>query len=124
MTSDSVRIEVRKRAEFRCKFCGISETDSGGEFTIAHFHPKSKGGNDDLNNLIYCCIRCNQYKLDYWPNDPDEPVLFNPRVENFENHFIELDDGTIYPLTPAVIFTIRRLRLNRPSLIANRIRKL
>lgn len=124
MISDSIRIEIRQRAEFKCEFCGISEIDSGGELTIDHFHPKSKGGNDDLNNLIYCCIRCNQYKFDYWPNDPDEPMLFNPRIENFAEHYLELDDGTIYPLTSTGTFTLKRLRLNRPPLIANRLQKL
>lgn len=124
MISDSIRNEIRQRAGFKCEFCGISETDSGGELTIDHFHPKSKDGKDDFLNLIYCCIRCNQYKLDYWPNDPDGPMLFNPRVDNFAEHFLELDDGTIYPLTSAGTFTLKRLRLNRPPLIANRLRKL
>jgi 5-methylcytosine-specific restriction endonuclease McrA len=114
MISDSIRIEIRQRAEFKCEFCGISEIDTGGELTIDHFHPKSKGGNDDFLNLIYCCIRCNQYKLDYWPNDPDEPMLFNPRAESFAEHYLELDDGTIYPLTSTGTFTLKRLRLNRP----------
>ena len=38
MIADSIRVEVRQRAEFRCELCGISETDSGGELTIDHFH--------------------------------------------------------------------------------------
>lgn len=124
MISDSIRVKVRQRAKFKCEFCHISEADSGGELTVDHFHPISRGGNDDLDNLIYCCIRCNQYKLDYWPNVPEEPMLFNPRVQSSTVHFLELDDGTIYPLTPTGIFTLKRLRLNRPPLVANRLRKL
>lgn len=125
MISDTaIRNEVRQRSMYECEFCGISETDSGGELTIDHFRPKSKGGDDCLGNLVYCCIRCNQYKFDYWPITPDEPMLFNPRIENFEDHFLRLDNGTLYALTPTGIFTLKRLRLNRPSLVANRLRKI
>jgi hypothetical protein len=34
-----------------------------------------------------------------------------------------LADGTVYPLTPIGLFTIHRLRLNRPPLIAYRLRQ-
>jgi 5-methylcytosine-specific restriction endonuclease McrA len=65
--SSEIREQVRRRANFACEFCGASETDVGGQLTIDHFQPKSKGGNDSLENLLYSCIRCNQYKQDYWP---------------------------------------------------------
>jgi hypothetical protein len=100
-----------------------SETDTGGQLTVDHFQPKSKGGNDSLDNLLYCCIRCNQYKLDYWPTKPDEPMLWNPRKEPADRHFLELDDGTLRPLTVTGAFTLRRLRLNRAPLIAHRLHK-
>lgn len=123
ISNAELRNEVQRRSGFRCEFCGISETDSGGELTIDHFRPKSKGGDDSSENLIYSSIRCNQYKLDYWPETPDKPMLFNPRVENFQNHFFRLDDGTLYPLTATGTFTLKRLRLNRPPLVATRLRK-
>ncbi len=124
MISDRViREEVRRRADFMCEFCGISETDSGGELTIDHFRPKSKGGDDSPGNLIYCCIRCNQYKLDYWPDNDGGMMLWNPRSENSDSHFFELDDGRLYPLTATGSFTLKRLRLNRPPLVANRLNR-
>ena len=46
ISNTAIRNEVRHRAEFKCEFCGISEADSGGELTIDHFHPKSKGGDE------------------------------------------------------------------------------
>ncbi len=30
---------VRQRAHFACEFCGVTETDVGGELTIDHFQP-------------------------------------------------------------------------------------
>lgn len=121
--SDAVRARVRKRADYACEFCGVREVDSGGELTMDHYQPKFKGGNDDLDNLLYCCQRCNQYKLDYWPVRAGDLPLWNPRQNNASKHFIELDDGKLYPLTSIGAFTINRLRLNRPPLIAHRIRE-
>ncbi|MGH7597087.1 MAG: HNH endonuclease [bacterium] len=119
----SIREQVRQRANFACEFCGISETDAGGQLTIDHYQPKGKGGDDGLDNLIYCCARCNQYKLDYWPNRPNDPPLWNPRQEIASQHFLELADGIFHPLTTTGAFTLQRLRLNRPPLVTHRLRK-
>jgi CRISPR/Cas system Type II protein with McrA/HNH and RuvC-like nuclease domain len=122
MIKASLREKVRQRADFACEFCGISETDAGGRLTVDHFRPRSRGGDDSIDNLLYCCARCNQYKLDYWPIGPDVPHLWNPRHEPATQHFLELEDGTLQPITPTGVFTLRRLRLNRPPLVAHRLR--
>jgi hypothetical protein len=109
---------VRERAKFACEFCGVSETDTGGRLTVDHFRPKSKGGTDDLSNLIYCCVRCNQYKQDYWPSFPQAPILWNPRETEAAKHFVELESGHLHPRTAVGNFTLRRLRLNRPPLVS------
>ncbi len=44
--SAALRAAVRSRAAFACEFCGVTETDAGGELTIDHFQPVSKGGDD------------------------------------------------------------------------------
>ncbi len=116
------RNQVRQRANFACEFCGVTETNTGGQLTIDHFQPSSQQGDDNLENLIYCCIRCNQYKADYWPTLPNEPSLWNPRCESRSKHFTELD-GTLCPLTSTGAFTIKRLKLNRPPLVAHRLDK-
>lgn len=121
--SDQARVTVRTRANFSCEFCGVTETDSAGELTVDHFQPKTKGGNDSLENLLYCCVRCNQYKADYWPSQPHELTLWNPRQEAMATHLLTLADGTLYPITPVGAFTLQRLRLNRPQLVAYRLRK-
>ncbi len=121
--SIGVREQVRRYANFACEFCGVTETDTGGELTIDHYQPKSKGGADSFDNLLYCCARCNQYKMDYWPVHPDNVSLWNPRQERSSQHFLELDDGTLHPLTAIGVFTLQRLRLNRPPLVAYRLRK-
>ncbi len=124
MTVDpAARDAARRRAGFACEFCGVSETDAGGELTIDHFQPRSRGGRDDLDNLLYCCSRCNQYKQSYWPEQASDPMLWNPRRDSRAEHFLELEDGTLYPLSPTAAFTIRRIRLNRPALVTHRLAK-
>jgi HNH endonuclease len=39
----------------------------GSELEIDHFQPKSAGGGDELENLIYCCTPCNRHKAMFWP---------------------------------------------------------
>lgn len=101
----------------------MSESDSGGQLTLDHFRPRAKAGADHLDNLIYCCARCNGYKRDYWPSQVDQPALWNPRQEPAGSHLLQLDDGTLHPLTMTGAFTIRRLRLNRLPLVAHRLQK-
>jgi HNH endonuclease len=121
--SSDVRALVRQRAQFRCEYCGVSESDTAGELTVDHYRPQGKGGTDELTNLLYCCQRCNQYKSNYWPQDDQAPVLWNPRQEPHDMHFVVLADGTIYPQTSIGFFTMQRLRLNRPPLVTYRQRQ-
>jgi hypothetical protein len=120
---EAIREQVRSRAICACEFCGVTEADTGGLLTMDHFRPSTQGGSDALDNLLYCCPRCNQYKADYWPADPAQPPLWNPRQTPASAHFIELDDGQLHSLSAVGAFTLRRLRLNRPPLVALRRRK-
>ena len=121
--SDLMRNQVRERAHYACEYCGVTETDSAGQLTIDHFHPQSLGGSDTLDNLIYCCNHCNQYKADYWPSDATAPTLWNPRQQLFAAHFVELACGRLFALTDVGGFSLRRLNLNRPPLIAYRLQR-
>jgi hypothetical protein len=121
--SPQIRFQVRQRANFACEFCGVTEIDAGGELTIDHFRPQTKRGTNELDNLVYCCPRCNQYKAAYWPVNPAAPVLWNPREEPIEKHLIALADGRLHPITETGTFTLIRLKLNRPELLAWRLRQ-
>ncbi len=118
-----LREHVRQRANCTCEFCGVSEIDMGGMLTIDHFQPRSQGGSDIAENLVYACANCNQYKQGYWSDDPSSPRLWNPRQESFLTHLVELEDGHLLPLTSTGTFTAKRLRLNRPPLIAHRLQR-
>lgn len=58
--SKKIRFEVFKRDSFKCAYCGNSPPNIILE--IDHIQPKSKKGNDDINNLITACFDCNRGK--------------------------------------------------------------
>ncbi len=49
---------VLRRDGHRCAYCGRSAN------TIDHVQPKSKGGADSWENLVACCLKCNNKKSD------------------------------------------------------------
>jgi 5-methylcytosine-specific restriction endonuclease McrA len=49
---------VLRRDSNRCAYCSKSAT------TIDHVQPKSRGGTDSWENLVACCLRCNNKKGD------------------------------------------------------------
>jgi HNH endonuclease len=115
---------VRTRAGFACEYCGVTETDCGGPLTIDHHCPQAHGGGDVPDNLVYCCWRCNLHKAAYWPSGPTDRVLWNPRDVSRDRDLLLLADGHLYARTPTGEFTLARLRLNRPALVAHRVRRL
>lgn len=117
---DELRERIRQRANLACEYCGVTEVDTGGLLTLDHFQPQAHGGDDDARNLFYCCHACNSYKADYWPTQPTDIVLWNPRREPREVHMLALADGMLHPITATGAWTVKRLRLNRPPLVAYR----
>lgn len=56
--SKKVRFEVFKRDSFTCQYCGSKPTDDA-VLHIDHIHPVSKGGSNDIINLVTSCEGCN-----------------------------------------------------------------
>jgi 5-methylcytosine-specific restriction endonuclease McrA len=52
---------VLRRDGHRCAYCGNSAT------TIDHVTPRSRGGLDHWENLVACCLKCNNKKGDRTP---------------------------------------------------------
>jgi len=112
-------------SNYRCGYCGVDEAAVGAELTVDHYQPRSAGGSDDLENLIYACIKCNQYKGDYWPSAEEETsghYVFHPHRHLLSLHLRENEiTGELEPLTDTGAFHIRLLHLNRPPLVAHRL---
>lgn len=60
--STSIRVDVFKRDNFRCVFCGATSKQT--QLQVDHIIPVSKGGSNDLNNLQTLCWECNRGKSD------------------------------------------------------------
>ena len=60
--SKSTRFEVFKRDSFTCQYCGKRAPDVVLE--VDHINPVSKGGDNDISNLITACFDCNRGKRD------------------------------------------------------------
>ena len=57
-----VRFEVLKRDKFTCQYCGRQAPDV--VLNIDHITPVSKGGTNEITNLITSCFDCNSGKTD------------------------------------------------------------
>ncbi|MBN9189648.1 MAG: HNH endonuclease, partial [Microbacterium sp.] len=64
---------VLRRDGFRCAYCGTSAS------TIDHVLPRSRGGADSWENLVACCLRCNNTKSDRTPQEMSWTLRFAPR---------------------------------------------
>jgi HNH endonuclease len=117
--------QVRHAFSFRCAYCGVEETAAGAEFTVDHYRPRSVGGTDDPENLVYACYRCNLYKGFYWPTLEEFAAgqyILHPQRDNIAEHIREnKTTGKLEPLTATGVFHINLLDLNRPPLVAHRL---
>ena len=61
--SKKIRFEVFKRDDFTCQYCG--KTPPNITLEIDHIQPVSKGGTNDINNLLTSCFDCNRGKSNH-----------------------------------------------------------
>lgn len=64
---------VLRRDGQRCAYCAGSAT------TIDHVLPRSRGGADSWENLVACCLRCNNVKGDRTPAEMNWMLRIKPR---------------------------------------------
>ncbi len=116
---------VRARARFRCEYCQASERQSGQRCQIDHIIPRVQGGKNEPDNLCLACAACNSLKLDRVDAvDPESGArvrLFNPRTQNWHEHFAWSDYGRLVRgLTACGRATVSALELNRPLAVTAR----
>jgi HNH endonuclease len=115
--SAATRRLVRQRANALCEYCHSSEEASTTRFTIDHRQPRSRQGSDDLENLVLACHRCNLRRYNFItaidPQTKEDVSLFNPRVQEWSEHFAWSADGLrIVGQTAIGRATCSRLDLN------------
>lgn len=119
--ADGRRAQVRERFHERCGYCGVHEDAVGATLTVDHHRPRVHGGSDEPENLVYCCVRCNEHKGAYWhEQDPPHIRLLHPGQDDLTQHLRSHVDGHITGVTAEGEFFVQRLRLNRAPLVAYR----
>lgn len=61
---------VLRRDGHRCAYCG------GAATTVDHVLPRSRGGRDTWENLVACCVRCNNLKGNRTPEEKGWTLRF------------------------------------------------
>jgi len=119
----ALRRGVRARAQGRCEYCGMGDTETLASHEPDHVIATQHGGETTLDNLAYACFQCNRLKgpnlasLD--PTTGAVTTLFNPRAERWSAHF-HLIDALVVPLTAVGRATASLLRLNDPERVTIR----
>ena len=112
----SQRQAVIRRAGGCCEYCRLGETDETSPFHVDHIVPVKHHGSDDLENLCWSCFQCNSYKgSNRAAADPitgKAVFLFDPRTQQWDEHFQINPDATLSGRTPEGRVTIDVLKMN------------
>jgi 5-methylcytosine-specific restriction endonuclease McrA len=72
-----IRAKILHRDQYCCYYCGQDAT------TVDHLLPRSKGGNDSMDNLVAACTKCNYAKGGRFfvrtPTPPTPMLVSNPQ---------------------------------------------
>jgi len=122
---DSLRQRIRKQARYRCGYCLRTEELMGMPMTMDHIIPSAGGGPTTEENLWLACRRCNEFKgMQTHALDTEtgkNVSLFNPRQQNWIEHFEWSEDGTeIIGKTPCGHATVVALKMNNSEIVVAR----
>lgn len=72
------RRSVLARDDYTCQYCG-----SKSNLTIDHVFPRRRGGESTWENLVCCCLKCNNKKADKTPQEIGMRLPHPPRRPNY-----------------------------------------
>jgi len=78
----SVRFEVFKRDSFKCQYCGACAPDV--LLQIDHIEPVSKGGDNNITNLVTSCANCNSGKSNKTLDDKSALAKQRAQIEELQ----------------------------------------
>lgn len=120
---EAYRPYLRQDFEYRCAYCLRHEFFFGGGEAgeIDHHRPRHlfPGLTAQYGNLYWSCRRCNAVKGGKWPSA--EQIgrglrFLDPCAEDHDDHWRTRADGTLEPVTSIGQYTVRQMRLDRPTL--------
>lgn len=122
--SAALRQQVFERAHGRCEYCLIPESVALVPHQVDHIIALKHSGSTEPENLALSCTLCNKHKgSDLASLDPQTGAvvaLFNPRQDEWPQHFLIDENGLVVPLTPIGRVTVRLLQLNTQQRVEER----
>ena len=119
-----IRRQVRERAQGRCEYCLIHESDMYFPHEADHVIAEKHGGVTSLENLAWACFYCNRFKgSDLASVDPTSKkvvTLFHPREQRWNRHF-RLNGALIEGITASGRATVALLHLNDAERVTYRL---
>lgn len=125
---ETLRYQVRERAQERCEYCLVYDGDSIAPYHADHIIAEKHGGLATLENLAWACAQSNWHKgSDIGSIDPQSGRLvrfFDPRRQTWNRHFklrnVEIESLTVTGRVTARIFQFNTLdrRQERAMLMA------
>ncbi len=121
----ALRKKIREEARVRCGYCLCSEVLVGMTMEFEHLLPLASGGQTTEENLWLSCRRCNEAKgkqTEAVDTETSNTVaLFNPREQQWEEHFRWNNEGTeIIGETATGRATVSALKLNNAVIVVTR----
>ncbi|WEX18938.1 HNH endonuclease [Pseudomonas sp. G11] len=83
------RFEVFKRDSFTCQYCGSKAPDV--VLHVDHINPVSKGGENEIINLITSCVACNLGKSDRLLTDKTSIEMQRKQLEELAERRDQLE---------------------------------
>jgi 5-methylcytosine-specific restriction endonuclease McrA len=116
--------EVRTRAGNACEYCLLPQDSQEATFHVDHIMPRTRGGETSFDNLALACVSCSLRKAArYRARDPKSGKLvplFNPRSDNWNEHFAITKSFRINGRTHHGRATVESLAMNREAVVAIR----
>jgi hypothetical protein len=110
------RQRVRERAGGHCEYCRLPEYADDLPFHVDHIIARVHGGSDERKNLSWSCTQCNLHKGSNFasvdPLSESRVELFNPRIDEWNQHFAVQSDGRIAGTSAIGRATVRLLDMN------------
>ena len=121
---ERLRRQVQERAQGRCEYCLIHESDMYYPHEPDHVIAEKHGGPTSLDNLAWACFYCNRFKgsdlASFDPTSNKVVFLFHPREQRWNRHF-RLNGALIEGITSSGRATVALLHLNDAERVAYRL---
>lgn len=113
--------QVRQRADDICEYCCLPQASQEATFHVDHVLPRAHGGPTELANLALACVTCSLRKsartsaVD--PKTGNTVALFNPRTDDWSDHFAFTVTWKVRGRTETGRATIEALGMNRSAIV-------